>query len=77
MVPRDAVLGMATGIIVFQVAAGKAVRVAVRRLGGDDEHSVVDGSIDPQRPLIIAGNYQLSDGAAVRLNEAPSDANGS
>ncbi|HXR19819.1 MAG TPA: efflux RND transporter periplasmic adaptor subunit [Steroidobacteraceae bacterium] len=76
VVPRDAVLGDGHGDYVFQVAAGKAVRVAVMRLGGDDEHSVVDGSIDPQRPLIIAGNYQLSDGTAVRLHQAPSDASG-
>ena len=68
LVPRDAVLGDEQGDYLFQVADGKAVRVAVRRLGGDDERSVVDGPLDPQRPLVTLGNYQLGDGAAVRVD---------
>jgi len=66
VVPRDAVLGDARGDFLFQAADGKAVRVAVRRLGGDDDTSVVDGPLDPGRPLVTLGNYQLSDGAALR-----------
>ncbi|MDR3416424.1 MAG: efflux RND transporter periplasmic adaptor subunit [Nevskia sp.] len=74
LVPRDAVLSDEQGEYLFQAADGKAVRVAVRRLGGDDQRSVVDGPLDPQRPLVSAGNYQLSDGAALRLSdEAPHD----
>ncbi|HEY6452528.1 MAG TPA: efflux RND transporter periplasmic adaptor subunit [Steroidobacteraceae bacterium] len=67
VVPRDAVLSDDQGDYVFQVAAGKAVRVAVRRLGGDDHRSVIDGPLKAQRPLVTLGNYQLSDGEAVRL----------
>lgn len=70
VVPRDAVLGDEQGDYLFQVVDGKAVRVAVKRLGGDDERSVVDGALDPKRPLVTLGNYQLSDGAAVRLHDA-------
>jgi membrane fusion protein, multidrug efflux system len=67
LVPRDAVLADEQGEALYQVAGGKARRVAVRRLGGDEQSSVVDGPLDPQQPLVTAGNYQLSDGAAVRL----------
>jgi hypothetical protein len=42
----------------------------VQRLGGDETTSVVDGPLDPQQPLVVQGNYQLNDGAAVRLAEA-------
>jgi RND family efflux transporter MFP subunit len=76
VVPRDAVLGDEQGDYVFQVASGKALRVAVKRLGGDDERSLVDGALDPKRPLVTLGNYQLNDGAPVRLRDAHPDANG-
>ena len=67
IVPRDAVLGDEKGTFVFQVADDKAVRVPVKRLGGNEEQSVIDGAIDAKRPLVTSGNYQLSDGAAVRM----------
>lgn len=66
LVPHDAVLNDARGSYVFQVAAGKAVRVAVQMVGGDGTTSVVSGPIDPQRLLVTEGNYQLTDGMAVR-----------
>ena len=66
LVPRDAVLGDDQGDFLFQAADGKAVRVAVKRLGGDGDTSVVDGPLDPKRPLVTLGNYQLSDGAPLR-----------
>ena len=66
LVPHDAVLNDDKGAYVFQVAGGKAARVRVRWLGGDGAQDVVDGPIDPSRPLVTSGNYQLDDGAAVR-----------
>jgi RND family efflux transporter MFP subunit len=66
LVPHDAVLNDARGNYVFQVAAGKALRVAVQMVGGDGTTSVVNGPIDPQRLLVTEGNYQLTDGMAVR-----------
>jgi hypothetical protein len=36
----------------------------------------VDGALDPKRPLVTLGNYQLNDGAPVRLRDAHPDANG-
>lgn len=74
VVPRDAVLGDQQGDYLFQVAGGKAVRVTVKRLGGDEDTSVVEGALDPQRPLVTLGNYQLSDGGAVRLGGAQPEA---
>lgn len=66
LVPRDAVLADDDGEALYQVAGGKARRIAVKRLGGDDSTSVVEGRIDPSQPLVVVGNYQLGDGAAVR-----------
>jgi RND family efflux transporter MFP subunit len=74
VVPRDAVLGDQEGDYLFQVASGKAVRVAVKRLGGDDNTSVVEGPLDPKRALVTLGNYQLSDGRAVRVSGAHPEA---
>ncbi|MBV8062564.1 MAG: hypothetical protein JOY51_03165 [Nevskia sp.] len=71
LVPRDAVLNDEQGEYLFQVAAGKARRVEVKRLGGDERTSVVDGKLDEKLPLVIEGNYQLGDGMAVRSAAAP------
>jgi membrane fusion protein, multidrug efflux system len=74
IVPRDAVLGDQEGDYLFQVANGKAARVAVKRIGGDDDTSVVEGPLDPKRPIVTLGNYQLNDGRAVRTNGARAQA---
>lgn len=71
LLPRDAVLDDEQGAYLFQVADGKAVRVNVKRIGGDDGTTVVEGPLDPARPLVTIGNYQLADGMAVRRDEAP------
>jgi RND family efflux transporter MFP subunit len=72
LVPHDAVLSDAQGAYVFQVTGDKAMRVAVKLLGGDGTTSVVDGPLDPHRLLVTQGNYQLSDGMAVRQSAAAS-----
>jgi RND family efflux transporter MFP subunit len=72
LAPRAAVLTDAKGAYLFQVAAGKAVRVDVKILGRDGVTDAVAGPIDPQRSLVIEGNYQLSDGMAVRQGKPPS-----
>ena len=71
LLPRNAVLDDEQGAYLFQVADGKAVRVNVKRVGGNDNITVVDGSVDPARPLVTVGNYQLADGMAVRQDDAP------
>ncbi len=66
LVPRNAVLTDAKGPYVFQVDAGKALRVDVRIVGMAGSTTVIAGPLDPSRPLVAGGNYQLQDGAAVR-----------
>ena len=66
LVPHEAVLTDATGAYVFQVDAGKAVRVDVAVAGRSDDTDVLTGTLDPAHKLVVDGNYQLDDGAAVR-----------
>lgn len=66
LVPHDAVLVDAQGAYVFQVAGGKAARVAVRVTGQSGDIDVVEAGLDPARRLVTEGSYQLDDGAAVR-----------
>ncbi|HJS87234.1 MAG TPA: efflux RND transporter periplasmic adaptor subunit [Acetobacteraceae bacterium] len=65
-VPRDAVLSDAKGTYVFQVANAAAHRVDVRIVGTFGETTVIDGPLDASRPVVTQGNYQLTDGEAVR-----------
>lgn len=71
LAPRNAVLTDAKGPYLFQVNGGKAVRVDVHVVGNAGATTVVTGPLDPSRPLVTDGNYQLQDGASVR--EAPPD----
>ncbi|MES2151164.1 MAG: efflux RND transporter periplasmic adaptor subunit [Pseudomonadota bacterium] len=64
--PRQAVLADEQGSYVFQVAQGKARRIAVRTLAEDGKLSAVEGKLDPKLPLVVLGNYELEDGMAVR-----------
>jgi membrane fusion protein, multidrug efflux system len=66
LVPRNAVLSDSKGPYLFQVAVGKAARVNVGIVGSAADTTVVDGPLDPQLPIVIQGNYQLSDGMPVR-----------
>jgi hypothetical protein len=36
-------------------------------LGTEQAEDTVDGPLDVRAPLVLAGNYQLKDGMAVRL----------
>lgn len=66
IVPRDAVLTDAKGPYVFQVTGGKAVRVDVQIVGKSGNTTVITGALDLKHALVVSGNYQLQDGAAVR-----------
>jgi len=76
IVPRDAVLTDDHGSYVFQIANGKAVRVAVAILGENAERLAVSGPVDAKMKLVVSGNYQLSDGMAVREQAANSEGAG-
>src|SRR5258708_6805554 len=60
IVAHDAVVTDAHGAYVFQVSAGKAVRVDVSIAKTVGETDVVEGPLDPQHRLVVQGNYQLS-----------------
>jgi RND family efflux transporter MFP subunit len=71
IVPHDAVLTDANGSYVFQVVGTTAARVNVTVAGPAGGDDVVQGPLDPQRPIVVQGNYQLADKSPVRV-ETPS-----
>lgn len=69
LLPHASVLTDGQGAFVFQIAAGRAVRVAVTPQGISSDADIVTGPLDPARKLVVSGNYQLDDGAAVREDQ--------
>lgn len=73
IVPRDAVLQDDHGSCVYQVEAGnKARRVPVTVSVESGDRYGVDGALNAKAPLVLAGNYELTDGMAVRVDGAAS-----
>ena len=70
IVPHDAVLTDAKGSYLFQVNGGKASRVDVTLTGSAGANDVVQGAFDPLRPIVVQGNYQLTDNAPLRTEDA-------
>lgn len=66
-VPRSAVLVDEQGSYVFQVADGKARRVPVKEGFRSDDLVAIIGNVDAALPVVVAGNYELDDGMAVRM----------
>jgi RND family efflux transporter MFP subunit len=67
LVPHGAVQVQDGAAFVFQVAGGKAAKAPVRIVQAGRDIDVVDGALDPARPLVSVGAYQLEDGAPVRV----------
>lgn len=67
LAPHGAVLVEANHAFVFQVSGTKAVRVDVTLVQVGRDTDVVEGPIDPKRPLVTVGAYQLGNGSAVRV----------
>lgn len=69
-VPRSAVLNDEQGSYLFQVegkaGAGRARRIAVRKVAETPAAYGVDGPLDGALPVVVLGNYELQDGGAVR-----------
>ena len=65
-VPRQAVLSDDAGDYVFQVAKGKAHRIAVYKLVDTGTRYGIDGPLDAAQDVVVLGNYELQDGMAVR-----------
>lgn len=67
VVPRDAVLTDAQGAYLYQVAGGKARRVAVNQTQQSGALVAVEGqALDARQPVVVLGNYELQDGMQVR-----------
>ncbi|NIF51292.1 efflux RND transporter periplasmic adaptor subunit [Burkholderia sp. Ax-1724] len=67
IVPRAAVLKDSHGAYVFQITPQhKARRVAVTIAVENGANYGVDGSLDAALGLVVSGNYELTDGMAVR-----------
>ena len=73
-VPRNAVLHDNQGDYLFQVHDGHARRVAVTLRSPDGDIVGVQGSLDPQAPIVVLGVYELSDRDAVAVGTQKIDA---
>jgi membrane fusion protein (multidrug efflux system) len=73
IVPHEAVLTDAKGTYLFQVAGAAAMHVDVKVAGTAGTDDVVQGTLDPERPIVVQGNYQLSDNMPVRISSVPAD----
>lgn len=71
VVPRAAVLRDSTGAFVFQVLAGQARRIAVNIVGETTTSYAIQASLKTPGTIVTEGNYELSDGMAVREAAAP------
>lgn len=65
-VPRQAVLSDENGIYVFQVLNGRAHRVNVSKGGESDGLIAIGGPLTANARIVVLGNYELTDGMAVR-----------
>jgi membrane fusion protein, multidrug efflux system len=66
IVPRDAVLSDGNGSYIFQVDQGVARRINVKTVAEQADVLGIDGQLDPARPAVVSGNYELQDGMKVR-----------
>jgi RND family efflux transporter MFP subunit len=68
VVPHEAILVNEGGNpYVVQAIDMIAKKVSIRVLAAAGARDVVDGPLDPKWPVVLAGNYQLSDGMRVRV----------
>lgn len=70
VVPRQSVLSDEQGPYVYQINDEQAVRQNVKILLDTDDIYVIAGALDPKQKLVKLGNYELSDGQAVREADA-------
>ena len=71
LVPHGSVLQGDDGDTLFQVKAGKAVRVGVQDLGSRGDTDVVSGKLEPSLPVVTDGATQVSDGDPVQAAAMP------
>jgi RND family efflux transporter MFP subunit len=73
-VPAGAVLEAASGSAVFLVDDGRAVRRRVQRGETYEGRIEITSGLSPGDTVVVAGNAELRDGAAVRLSQSPAPA---
>lgn len=66
VVPRSAVLGDSGQAYLYIVDAGKARRVLVKTGVDDGDLIEVSGALKAGDAVVVSGNYELSDGMAIR-----------
>jgi hypothetical protein len=67
VVPHQAILVNDQGApYVVQAVDGRARQVPVQIVLSDGARDVIAASLDPAAPLVLAGNYQLTNGMAIR-----------
>jgi len=66
VVPRSAVLGRGANAHVFIISKGRAKRVAVQAGAEAGNGIAVRGELAAGDKVVVSGNYELSDGMAVR-----------
>lgn len=69
-VPAGAVLEAASGSAVFVVDDGRALRKRVQRGDTYDGRVEITAGLSPGDTVVVAGNAELRDGAAVRLSQS-------
>jgi RND family efflux transporter MFP subunit len=69
VISRDSIGMDKKGAFVFQIDDEHAKRIDVNVLGSAGDVSVIAGDIDPQKKLVLFGNYQIADGDLVRAQE--------
>ena len=72
IVPYAAVLPDAGRYLLYTVRKGHAARHEVQVLRQEGDRVQVAGAdLDPAEPVVVQGNYELQDGMAVRVEQAP------
>jgi membrane fusion protein (multidrug efflux system) len=66
-VPRSAVLRDAEGAYLFVIREGRALRVNVATGIEEGDLVAVQGPLKVGEPVVVAGNYELKDGMAVKV----------
>ncbi|HET6605941.1 MAG TPA: efflux RND transporter periplasmic adaptor subunit [Rhodopila sp.] len=70
IVPHDAILTDDKGSYLYQADGPDPSRVAVTVAGSSGGNDVVQGALDPKRPVVVQGNYQISPETKVRVSNA-------
>jgi RND family efflux transporter MFP subunit len=75
IVPHAAILADDRGApYVVQAVDMTAKQVPVRVLEADGDRDVIEGPLDPDAPVVLSGNHQLTTGMKVRVANPPANA---